>query len=104
ERVLTLGAVEDGEGPGDRVRPGVPPTKTGSARMDYRFATAADVPVLATMNQQLIRDEGHRNAMTLPALERRMGEWLAGGYRAVLFEETGEAIGYALFRSDPEFV
>ena len=25
--------------------------------MEYRFATAADAPVLAVMNQQLIRDE-----------------------------------------------
>ena len=37
--------------------------------MEYRFATAADAPVLAVMNQQLIRDEGHRNPMTLPELE-----------------------------------
>ncbi len=72
--------------------------------MEYRFATAADVPVLAAMNEQLIRDEGHRNPMTLPELEGRMGEWLAGEYRALLFEEAGAAVGYALFRHDPDFV
>src|SRR5438067_9662402 len=72
--------------------------------MEYRFATAADAPVLAVMNQQLIRDEGHRNPMTLPELEARMAGWLAGGYRAALFEDAGAAVGYALFRRDPDFV
>ncbi|HJZ60219.1 MAG TPA: GNAT family N-acetyltransferase [Gemmataceae bacterium] len=72
--------------------------------MEYRFATAADVPALAAMNWQLIRDEGHRNRMTLPELESRMAEWIAGEYRAVLFEDTREAVGYALFRPEPEYV
>jgi GNAT superfamily N-acetyltransferase len=56
------------------------------------------------MNRQLIADEGHRNALTLPELEVRMAGWLAGEYRAVLFEDGGEVIGYALFRREPEFV
>jgi GNAT superfamily N-acetyltransferase len=72
--------------------------------MDYRFATPADAPVLAEMNAQLIRDEGHRNRMTLPELEGRMAEWLQAEYRGVLFEEAGNAIGYALFRRDPDSV
>src|SRR5689334_2385060 len=72
--------------------------------MEYRFATAADAPVPAAMNQQLIRDEGHRNAMPLPELEERMARWLEGEYRAVLSEDAGSAVGYALFRRDPEFV
>jgi hypothetical protein len=39
-----------------------------------RWARAAvdDVPLLAAMNSRLIRDEGHRNPMTLPELEERM--------------------------------
>lgn len=69
----------------------------------YRDATAADARVLAEMNQQLIRDSGHRNPMTLSELEARMAAWLGGEYRAVLFEEGAEVIGYALFRFDPEF-
>ncbi|MDB5384773.1 MAG: hypothetical protein JWM11_419, partial [Planctomycetaceae bacterium] len=31
----------------------------------YRFATLDDAELLAAMNQQLIRDEGHRNPMNL---------------------------------------
>jgi len=38
----------------------------------FRKATSDDVPLLATLNEQLIEDEGHRNRMTLPKLERRM--------------------------------
>ena len=72
--------------------------------MNYRHATIADAAVLAAMNRQLILDEGHRNPMTLPELEARMAGWLNGEYGAVLFEEGEEAIGYALFRREPEFV
>lgn len=42
--------------------------------------------------------------MSLPELEVRMAAWLAGEYRAVLFEEAGQATGYALFRHDAEHV
>ena len=72
--------------------------------MNYRNATPADAVVLAAINRQLITDEGHRNAMTLPELEARMAGWLNGEYRAVLFEEGDEAVGYALFRREPEYV
>src|SRR5437870_9469274 len=46
--------------------------------MTYRHATLDDCPLLAELNCQLIRDEGHRNRMTLPELEQRMRGWLAG--------------------------
>jgi GNAT superfamily N-acetyltransferase len=72
--------------------------------MDYRTATSSDAPVLVEMNQQLIRDEGHRNSMTAAELEARMVRWLAGAYEAVLFEEAGRAVGYALYRRDPDYV
>lgn len=72
--------------------------------MHYRHATTADATVLAAMNRQLILDEGHRNTMTAAELEQRMAVWLAGEYRAVLFEDGGNAIGYVLFRREPEFV
>jgi GNAT superfamily N-acetyltransferase len=72
--------------------------------MHYRHATTADAAVLAAMNRQLILDEGHRNSMTLAELEQRLAGWLAGEYRAVLFEDGGNAIGYVLFRREPEFV
>ena len=46
--------------------------------LQYRFATQENVQLLAEMNQQLIRDEGHRNKMTLPQLQERMSGWLQG--------------------------
>ena len=65
--------------------------------MTYRLATLADNRLLAKLNQQLIRDEGHRNRMTMPELEQRMSRWLAAEYNAVLFEDGGELVAYALF-------
>ena len=72
--------------------------------MDYRRATPADASLLGSLNWQLIRDEGHRNAMSVSELESRMAAWLAGEYEAVLFEDAGRTIGYVLFRREPEFV
>ena len=63
----------------------------------------SDCAVLAEMNHQLIRDEGHRNPMTISELAERMNNWLSGhGYRAVLFEEDGKPAAYALFRTEPD--
>jgi GNAT superfamily N-acetyltransferase len=70
--------------------------------MTFRPATVDDCPRLAELNQQLIRDEGHRNRMTVAELEQRMRGWLAGEYRAVLYEDGGEVVAYALFREQPE--
>jgi GNAT superfamily N-acetyltransferase len=72
--------------------------------MQYRPATPADAATLAAMNHQLIRDEGHRNPMTVAQLEARMAGWLGGEYQAVVFEDAGEAVGYALFRREPDHV
>ena len=70
--------------------------------MTFRLATPDDAPLLAGLNHQLIRDEGHRNPMTVPELEHRMRRWLGEEYRAVLFEDAGEVAAYALFREEPE--
>ncbi len=70
----------------------------------YRFATPEYAGLIATLNQQLIRDEGHRNPMDLWQLTERMTEWLRGDYQAILFEDGKHTIGYALFRREPEFV
>ena len=66
--------------------------------MTYRFATDADLPLLARWNHALIRDEGHRNGMSISELETRMRGWLASEYRAVIFERDAAPIAYALFR------
>ena len=71
--------------------------------MTHREAAPDDCVLLAEMNHQLIRDEGHRNPMTVLELAERMNGWLSGhGYRAVLFEEDGRAAAYALFRTEPD--
>ncbi len=72
--------------------------------LEYRFATLEDAALLAKMNQQLIRDEGHRNKMTLPQLLERMSGWLQGEYTAVVFSKSSEEIGYALYRKDPDWI
>ena len=70
--------------------------------MTFRPATPEDCSRLAELNHQLIRDEGHRNRMTVAELEQRMRTWLAGEYRAVIYEDSGEVVAYALFREQPE--
>ena len=70
--------------------------------MTFRAATIDDCPLLAELNHQLIRDEGHRNRMTVPELEQRMRGWLSGEYRAVVYEDGGEVVAYALYREQPE--
>lgn len=62
-----------------------------------RMATQADVPLLAAMNERLIRDEGHRSGLKRQSLEPRMSRWLADDYRAAIFSLNGEPIGYALW-------
>ena len=70
--------------------------------MNFRRATSSDCALLAELNHQLIRDEGHRNKMMVPELEQRMKGWLASEYAAVLFENDGEVVAYALYREQPE--
>ena len=68
--------------------------------MDLRLATSADVPLIAQMNRELMQDEGHADVLDLGPLEDRMRGWLAGEYRAVLFEQGGEVVAYALLRPE----
>ncbi|HTY87929.1 MAG TPA: GNAT family N-acetyltransferase [Candidatus Acidoferrum sp.] len=72
--------------------------------MNFRRATLNDCARLAELNHQLIRDEGHRNRMTVPELEQRMKHWLASEYAAVIFEDGGAVVAYALYREEPEKV
>jgi GNAT superfamily N-acetyltransferase len=66
--------------------------------MQFRLATLDDCGLLAELNQQLTRDEGHRNPMNVAELAQRMHDWLTDDYEAVLFEESGEVVAYALFQ------
>jgi GNAT superfamily N-acetyltransferase len=72
--------------------------------MQFRSATLADVPVLAELNRQLIEDEGHRNPMGLVELGERMRAWVAGEYRVIVFEDAAGPAGYAVFRSEEEWI
>ena len=68
------------------------------SQMTFRKAGSSDCAKLAEMNHQLIRDEGHRNKMTVAELEQRMSGWLAAEYVAQFFEIGGEVVAYALYR------
>jgi GNAT superfamily N-acetyltransferase len=72
------------------------------AAVTFRPATRDDCGLLAELNHQLIRDEGHRNPMTVLQLEERMRGFIEGEYRAVLFEQEGEVVAYALYRERPD--
>jgi GNAT superfamily N-acetyltransferase len=71
--------------------------------MRFRFAIPDDAGELAPMNAQLIRDEGHRNSMSVAQLAERMRVWLGGEYRAVFADGPEGVLGYALYRREPEF-
>lgn len=72
--------------------------------ISFQSATVDDAPSLAEMNLQLIRDEGHRNPMSLMELTQRMTGWLEGEYEAVLFQQATRNVGYALYRREPEHI
>ena len=70
--------------------------------MEYHIANESDLDILAEWNHQLIRDEGHRNQMTVSQLRDRMRQWLAGDYTAVMFSKDNESVAYALFRESED--
>jgi GNAT superfamily N-acetyltransferase len=63
-------------------------------------ASDADIALLADWNLQLIRDEQHRNPMTVEQLAERMRNWLkTGEYCAVIFS-ADEPVCHAVFKKD----
>jgi predicted acetyltransferase len=70
--------------------------------MNFKCAALSDCALLAELNHQLIRDEGHRNKMTVSELEQRMRGWLASEYSAVLFNNGEELVAYAVYREQME--
>lgn len=71
--------------------------------LTWREASDSDLGLLAEWNHQLIRDEGHRNAMTVDELGARMKKWLAGEYRAFVFS-IEDPVAYALFKPDADSI
>lgn len=77
--------------------------------LTWREASEPDLPLLAEWNHQLIRDEGHRNPMTVPQLAERMRGWLREEYRAVIFSSsnstfTSTPCAYALYKPEPQLI
>jgi GNAT superfamily N-acetyltransferase len=72
--------------------------------LTWRDATDSDLPLLANWNHQLIHEEGHRNAMTVPQLEIRMRDWLKRGeYRAIVFSHQAP-VAHAVFKADGSLI
>lgn len=67
--------------------------------LSWRRASDEDLALLAEWNHQLIREEGHRNPMTVDQLADRMKKWLQNDYEAVVFSDE-EPVGYALFKRE----
>lgn len=63
-----------------------------------RPANVNDVPLLAQMNLQLVRDEGSRNPMSLSQLEGRMRKWIEQDGQVVVVEHDDTMVGYILFQ------
>jgi predicted acetyltransferase len=72
--------------------------------MRHRIANLEDSEILGVLNHLLIKDEGHRNPMTVPELAERMRGWLKNDYRASIFENDSGILAYALYREDPELL
>jgi N-acetylglutamate synthase-like GNAT family acetyltransferase len=75
-----------------------------SHELEFRFAVKKDVPWLARMNRELIRDEGHRNKKSLSDLEHRMSDFLRNEYEVVIASSGRNDIGYVLYRKEPEWL
>lgn len=71
--------------------------------LSFRYARVEDAALLAPLNAQLIRDEGHRNSMSEAQLAERLAAWLRSDYSAVIVESDKAIVGYALWRTGPEF-
>jgi predicted acetyltransferase len=64
--------------------------------MQLHRASLDDVPVLAQMNWQLIRDEGSDNPMTVDQLAERMTGFITTTYVAWLIRVDQLMVGYVL--------
>jgi len=60
--------------------------------------------MISELNFQLIKDEAHRNSMSLSELNTRMDKWLSKEYSAALFTLDQQIIGYVLWRNKNEFI
>jgi GNAT superfamily N-acetyltransferase len=66
--------------------------------MDYRLAGPSDLATLVAANERLLADEEHPKRYSEQQLRALWEAWLKEGFRAVLFEESGALVAYALYR------
>jgi ribosomal protein S18 acetylase RimI-like enzyme len=69
-----------------------------------RPARSIDVPILASMNRELIAAEGGPSHLGLGQLTARMASFLERGYEAYLVISGEDQVGYVLFRRDVDHV
>ena len=65
--------------------------------MNVRPVKQSELSTVAQMNIHLQQDEGS-NVLTHAEALARLTLWLAGTYRCVVFTQSSEVVGYALFR------
>jgi GNAT superfamily N-acetyltransferase len=69
--------------------------------VSLRAATHHDGTLLGRWNVAIIREEGHRNAMTESELKTRMQGWIASGeYRVHMVIVAHESVGYICWRAE----
>lgn len=73
-------------------------TARAGNRVTVRAARADEFDRLVGWNVALIRDEGNDSGLTQAEVAARLREWLAGDYRAHVFEVDGTPYGYAIHR------
>lgn len=67
-------------------------------RLDERYSEK-----LATLNRQLIEDEGHSNSMSEGELTDRMRGWLSSEYRCFGVVAECRVLAYCLYRDAGDF-
>lgn len=74
---------------------------TSHTRIALRPATPADLPVLATLNRQLLEDEGHRTVLSIDQLTARHRGWMqTGEWLQDILELDRAAVGYVVHAPD----
>jgi hypothetical protein len=58
-------------------------------KLTWRFASEADLDLLADWNRRLIVEDLHRNYLTVPELRARLEGWMsAREYQPVIFSDS----------------
>ena len=73
-------------------------------KLTWRFASEADLDLLADWNRRLIVEDLHRNYLTVPELRARLEGWMsAREYQPVIFSDS-EPVAHAVYRVDKDMI